>query len=312
VGLGPHTITLTANDGSSNNNGAGNTATTTVVFTVVDSTGPTFTLVPAAVTAYTGSGATTCDTTVDPGMATATDNCSAVTITRSPSGNTFPVGNTTITWTATDVAGNNSTATQIVTVVDNTPPTISCPSDITVYLPLNSTDTSMAVSYPAATANDNCPGTTIGYSIASGSVFPVGPTTVTATATDASGNTTSCSFTIKVLYDFTGFFSPISNTPTLNSVNAGKAIPIKFSLSGDKGLNIFAAGNPYTVSLNCNSSDPGVDVVETVNAGGSSLSFGGGQYIYTWKTENTWAGTCRQLVVTLNDGTVHVANFKFR
>ena len=312
VGLGPHTITLTANDGSSNNNGAGNTATTTVVFTVVDSTGPTFTLVPAAVTAYTGSGGTTCDTTVDPGMATATDNCSAVTITRSPSGNTFPVGNTTITWTATDVAGNNSTATQIVTVVDNTPPTISCPSDITVYLPLNSTDTSMAVSYPAATANDNCPGTTIGYSIASGSVFPVGPTTVTATATDASGNTTSCSFTIKVLYDFTGFFSPISNTPTLNSVNAGKAIPIKFSLSGDKGLNIFAVGNPYTVSLNCNSSDPGVDVIETVNAGGSSLSFGGGQYIYTWKTENTWAGTCRQLVVTLNDGTVHVANFKFR
>jgi len=170
----------------------------------------------------------------------------------------------------------------------------------------------MAVSYPAATANDNCPGTTIGYSIASGSVFPVGPTTVTATATDASGNTTSCSFTIKVLYDFAGFFSPISNTPTLNSVNAGKAIPIKFSLSGDKGLNIFAAGNPYTVSLNCNSSDPGVDVVETVNAGGSSLSFGGGQYIYTWKTENSWAGTCRQLVVTLNDGTVHVANFKFR
>ena len=312
VGLGPHTITLTANDGSSNNNGAGNTATTTVTFTVVDTSVPTFTLVPPNVTAYTGSGATTCETTVDPGMATATDNCGPVTITRSPSGNTFPVGNTTITWTANDGAGNSATATQIVTVVDNTPPAISCPANITVYLPPNSSATSMAVSYPAATASDNCPGTTIAYSIASGSVFPVGPTPVTATATDASGNSTSCTFTVTVLYNFTGFFSPVNNAPILNTVNAGRAIPVKFSLSGDKGLNIFAPDNPYTVSLNCSTSDPGVDVTETLTAGGSSLSFSGDQYNYVWKTEGSWAGTCRQLVVTLNDGTVHVANFRFR
>ena len=58
--------------------------------------------------------------------------------------------------------------------------------------------------------------------------------------------------------------------------------------------------------------DPGVDVTETVTAGGSSLSFSGDQYNYTWKTESSWAGTCRQLVVTLNDGSVHTANFKFK
>jgi uncharacterized repeat protein (TIGR01451 family) len=306
LGLGPHTIQLTANDG------AGNTTTISVTFTVVDTTPPAFTFVPAAVTAYTGAGATTCDTVVDPGTATASDNCGSVTITRSPAGNTFAVGTTTITWTAKDGANNTSTATQTVTVVDNTPPVVSCPANLTVYLPLNTTATSMAVSYPAATATDNCGGTTLAYSIASGSVFPVGPTPVTVTATDTHGNSASCSFTVTVLYDFTGFFSPVGNTPTLNAVNAGRAIPVKFSLSGNKGLNIFAANNPYTVSFNCATNDPGVDVTETLTAGGSSLSFGGDQYNYTWKTESSWAGTCRQLVVTLNDGSVHVANFKFK
>jgi hypothetical protein len=217
-----------------------------------------------------------------------------------------------LTYSATDAHGNTSSANQLVTVVDDTPPTISCPANVTVYLPLNSTATSMAVNYPAATASDNCGSVGITYSKNSGTVFPVGPTTVTVTATDTHNNSSSCQFTVTVLYDFTGFFSPVNNVPTLNSVNAGRAIPVKFSLSGNKGLNIFAAGNPYSVSFNCNTNDPGVDVTETVTAGGSSLSFGGDQYNYVWKTQSSWAGTCRQLVLTLNDGSVHVANFKFK
>jgi hypothetical protein len=324
LGLGSHTIHLTANDGSVSpgpdgiigtpDDIHGNSTTVAVTFTVNDTTPPTITA-PGPVTANTGSGATACNTVVSDavlGTPTTADNCGPVTVTRSPAGNTFPVGTTTITWTAKDGANNTSTATQTVTVVDNTPPVVSCPANITVYLPLNTTATSMAVSYPAATASDNCGGTTISYSVASGSVFPVGPTPVTVTATDTHGNSASCTFTVTVLYDFTGFFSPVGNTPTLNAVNAGRAIPVKFSLSGDKGLNIFAVNNPYTVSFNCSTNDPGVDVVETVTAGGSSLSFGGDQYIYTWKTDSSWAGTCRQLVITLNDGSVHVANFKFK
>jgi hypothetical protein len=183
-----------------------------------------------------------------------------------------------------------------------------------VQLPLNSTATSMTVSYPnPATATDNCAGAiTFNYSPASGSTFPVGPTTVTVTATDAHNNSATATFTVTVLYNFTGFFSPVGNLPTLNSVNAGRAIPVKFSLSGNKGLNIFAANNPYSVSFNCNNNDPGTDITETLNAGGSSLSFGGDQYNYVWKTESSWANTCRQLVITLNDGSIHRANFKFK
>jgi hypothetical protein len=314
VGLGSHTITLTANDGSSNNSGAGNTATVTTTFTVNDTTAPSFTFVPPSVTAYTGAGATTCDAQVDPGTATATDNCSTPSISRSPSGNTFPVGTTTVTWTATDAAGNQSTATQTVTVIDNTPPVISCPANITVYLPLHTSATSMNVSYPAATATDNCGVASIGYSIASGSVFNVGTTPVTATATDAAGNSASCTFTVTVLYDFTGFFAPVNNPPTLNVVQSGRAIPVKFSLSGNKGLGIFAANSPQVGVIACDASAPAADLTDTVTAGGSSLSYDAGsdQYIYVWKTDSSWAGSCRQLIVTLNDGSVHVANFKFK
>jgi hypothetical protein len=307
VGTGTTTVTVTATDA------AGHSASDTVVFTVNDTTAPTITA-PADVTAYTGPGATSCDAVVTLGSPTTSDNCAGVTVTRSPSGNTFGLGDTNVVWTATDAAGNTATATQKVTVIDNTPPVVTPPANIVVTLPANSSATSMAVSYPnPATATDNCAGAiTISYSPTSGSTFSVGTTTVTVSATDAHNNTGTATFTVTVLYNFTGFFSPVSNAPTLNSVNAGKAIPVKFSLSGDKGLNIFAANSPTSVSLSCSSSDPGVDVVETVNAGGSSLSYGGGQYNYVWKTESSWAGTCRQLRVTLNDGSVHVANFKFK
>lgn len=217
------------------------------------------------------------------------------------------------TFTATDSAGNSSSATQTITVADGTPPTISCPANIITHLPLNSTATSMPVTF-AATASDNCAAPVITYSQASGSSFPVGTTSVTATATDGGGNTASCTFTVTVLYNFTGFFSPVNNLPTLNAVNAGRAIPVKFSLSGNKGLSIFAANSPSSGPFACGSNDPAVDLTDTVTAGSSSLNYDASsdQYNYVWKTESSWAGTCRQLVVTLKDGSVYRANFKFK
>jgi len=100
--------------------------------------------------------------------------------------------------------------------------------------------------------------------------------------------------------------------PTLNQANAGKTIPVKFSLSGNKGLNIFAPDNPYSVSYNCVSGVQGVDIEETETSGGSTLTYSPDTYQYNWNTESSWAGTCRTLVVTLNDGSVHTANFKFK
>ena len=310
------TRTFTATDGAT----VPNSSSAVQVITVIDPTPPTI-AAPADVTLYTGAGATSCGVTVSNldtglGVAIADDNCDGETVARSgvPSGNTFPLGDTTVTYTVTDASGNTASDTQVVTVVDNTPPVVTPPANITVYLPLNSTATSMAVSYPnPATATDNCPGTiTFDYSPASGSTFSVGTSTVTVTATDAHNNSAQATFTVTVLYNFTGFFSPVNNPPVFNNVNAGRAIPVKFSLSGDKGLGIFPAGSPASQTIACDSSAPLADLEGTVSSGGSTLTYSPDQYHYNWKTDSSWAGTCRQLVVTLNDGSTHVAKFKFK
>ncbi|HKO98679.1 MAG TPA: PxKF domain-containing protein [Pyrinomonadaceae bacterium] len=227
----------------------------------------------------------------------------------------LPVGVHTITLTVTDTGGGSDTDDVVITVQDTQAPDITCPADVVVNLPMNSNATSMVVNYPAVTATDGCSSSvTVNSTPASGSVFPVGTTTVTATADDGAGHISNCSFTVTVQYNFAGFFQPVDNLPALNVVQAGRAIPVKFSLSGDKGLGIFAPGSPSSGPIACNSSDPAVDLEETVTAGGSSLSYNPStdQYIYVWKTDASWAGTCRQLVVELNDGTIHRANFKFK
>jgi hypothetical protein len=295
------TRTYTATDA------AGNTASDSQTITVIDTTAPTIALndpTPQVVechTSYTERGAT------------ASDNCSA-NFAATPSGtvDVNTVGTYTITYNATDAAGNAATpVTRTVTVVDTTKPVLSCPANVVVYLPLNSTDVSMPVSFPAPTATDSCdmsvPTTT---SHVSGSVFNAGTTIVTATATDDSGNSSSCSFSVTVLYNFTGFFSPIDNA-ALNQANAGRTIPIKFSLSGNKGLNIFAANFPASHQIACGSETVN-DVQDATTDSNSGLSYSPDQYHYNWKTNGAWAGTCRELVVKLNDGSTHTARFKFK
>jgi hypothetical protein len=299
---GSHTITLTVTDTG------GGSDSDDVVIDIVDTTAPVINITganPMTVECHTSFS--------DPG-ATATDGCAgSVSVTASGSVNANVPGTYIITYSATDGA-NPATATRTVNVVDTTAPVIACPANVVATLPPDSMATSMVVNYPAVTATDSCSSSlTVNSSPASGSVFPVGTTTVNATASDGT-NTATCSFTVTVRYNFTGFFPPISNLPVVNVVNAGRAIPIKFSLSGYKGLNIFAPNSPASGPIACNSSDEAVILQDTVNAGSSSLSYDASsdQYIYVWKTDPSWAGTCRQLVVQLNDGSIYRANFRFR
>jgi predicted extracellular nuclease len=115
-------------------------------------------------------------------------------------------------------------------------------------------------------------------------------------------------------YAFTGFLQPIDNDPVFNVAKAGSSFPVKFKLGGDQGLNIFLSGYPISQQISCDSSAPLDDIEQTVTAGGSSLSYDAttDTYSYVWKTSRSWAGTCRELVVILKDGSIHTAHFQFK
>src|SRR6266550_630569 len=113
---------------------------------------------------------------------------------------TYPKGVTTIVWTATDTAGNQSTCNQTVTIKDNEPPAISCPAAI-----VQNTDAGKCeavVSITAATATDNCPGAAV-VGVRNDSklltdAYPKGVTTIVWTATDTAGNHASCVQTVTI------------------------------------------------------------------------------------------------------------------
>ena len=142
----------------------------------------------------------------------------------------------------------------------------------------------------------------------------VGSHTFAVTGADIAGNSATATSTYKVVYGFSGFLQPVENLPALNIANAGSAIPVKFSLGGNQGLAIFAAGYPASSPIPCDESEPGTVIEETVTAGSSSLSYNAttGQYNYVWKTDRPWRGTCRMLVVRFNDGAEHRAKFRFK
>lgn len=142
----------------------------------------------------------------------------------------------------------------------------------------------------------------------------VGPKTFTVNAEDNAGNQSTRQVSYQVVYSFAGFFQPVYNLPLLNITNAGSSIPVKFSLSGNQGLGIFAPGYPVSGPIACDANELGSEIDETVTAGGSALSYDAGadQYSYVWKTNKAWKGTCRILVVRFNDGTDHFAKFRFK
>ncbi|HCU10728.1 MAG TPA: hypothetical protein DGB72_01215, partial [Gemmatimonadetes bacterium] len=136
---------------------------------------------------------------VSVGSATAEDNCHEVTVSGARSdggalGALYPVGVTTITWTATDASGNSASGTQTITVSDIEPPTIIVPADIAV----NATSSSGAVVTFAVNATDNVGVTSLSCDHNSGSVFQIGYTSINCVASDAAGHTTTGTFGVDV------------------------------------------------------------------------------------------------------------------
>lgn len=235
---------------------------------------------------------------------TCTDTLSDVASVDSPKTVSGEGANQSVSGTCTDKAGNSSSATFSTINIDKTAPVLA-----------PSVSPNLVLLFGTATANPNASDGLSGVASAScGTVdtSSVGAKTVSCTATDNAGNTAAVDAPYSVNYNFTGFFNPINNS-AVNVAKAGSGIPVKFSLSGNQGLGIMVSGSPSSQKISCDSSAPLDPVEETVTAGSSSLSYDAlaDQYVYVWKTDKAWAGTCRQLTVALNDGTSRSVNFKF-
>src|SRR5207245_2116238 len=179
--LGMTNVVWTADDTS------GNVANATQIVDVVDTTPPKLTPpkdIKAEATSLT-------DNAVDLGNATATD-IEPVTITNNAT-KAFPLGKTLVLWTATDGAGNKANGTQIVDVVDTTPPKLTPPKDIKAEA---TSLTDNAVDLRNATATDIEQVTLTNKAT---KTFPLGLTNVVWTAVDTSGNVANATQIVDVV-----------------------------------------------------------------------------------------------------------------
>ncbi len=171
------------------------------------------------------------------------------------SGSIFQVGMTTITFTVTDACGNSETCSFKVTV--NPAPTgditLVCNTDITVTEAVG--QTGAVVTYNAPSANTTCSlgglNVTRTAGPASGSVFPVGMTTITYVATDACGGSETCSFKVTVNPAPTGDITFTCNDD-INAVTAPNSggvavtfnIPTATTTCTAGGLSVVQTGGP--------------------------------------------------------------------
>jgi hypothetical protein len=140
-----------------------------------------------------------------------------------PPGSTFPPGVTKVTCTATDSFRNSASCSFQVTVTDTTPPAINCAANVRVTLPPGRKD--MRVDFDAPRASDSCGQTpAVTCTPASGTIFPLGTTSVTCKATDSGNLTSQCQFQVTV----------IEGTPPVVSCPG----PIEVECQGGGGMNV--------------------------------------------------------------------------
>lgn len=235
------------------------------------------------------------------------DACAAPQVLSTEGANQAVVGN------AADLAGNSATASLDGINIDLTPPlaTVTGVTQGAVYdlnsVPQAGCSTSDALSGVAAPAV---------LSITGGTSNGVGTYTVSCTgARDLAGNTASAAVSFAVHYVFTGFGSPIANHPAVNVIKAGQAVPVKFSLGGDHGLDVLLGGIANSTAIGCGTG-LALDMSELAvsNPGASQFTYDPQTttYQFNWKTEKSWSGSCRRLLVRLDDGTLHTADFRLR
>lgn len=206
-----------------------------------------------------------------------------------------------------DVAGNLSATSYLDVQVDAEPPVVTfdtCPStvelDATTEAAWSATDESSGLAGPSG-GSVPLPATTVGTHTVS-----------TPNVSDNVGHGAAAECTYRVVYAFQGFFPPVANPPDDNVVSAGRQVTVGFSLGGDQGLDVLATGYPQMGSIACGSTAL-LETGDPLATSGLSFTRGGeGRYSFSFRVERSWVGSCRQLVVKLDDGTYHRAVFRVR
>jgi hypothetical protein len=223
--------------------------------------------------------------------------------------------------TASDVAGNSSTASVGGIKIDQEPPTIT---GVNVS---NGLYTLGAAPRPSCTAADSYSGVaSCSVSVSGGLPNGVGNFSYTATATDNAGNTTRQTGSYRVIYNVPAgqafFLQPINDTAHMLTLNTsifkgGSTIPAKFQLRDAAG-NVVQAnsvpiwespvpGNPITAPVNESAYAAGGDTASTFRWDAS-----GQQYIYNWSTNGVRPGYYYRIGARLDDGQTYYVNIGLR
>ncbi|WP_194073286.1 HYR domain-containing protein, partial [Synechocystis sp. LEGE 06083] len=191
--IGTTTVTWTVVDN------AGNSATCEQTVTVVDLENPSIDC-PAAISQPADAGEAFATVTI--AVPTTDDNCAVASVSNSINGTndasgTYPLGQTTIVWTVTDIYGNETTCEQIITVADDQAPEIVCPADQNEVF--NASCAFILPDYTGlATATDNSDPVLVVTQNPAPGISVTGDTLVTLSTTDSAGNTSSCDFMVLV------------------------------------------------------------------------------------------------------------------
>jgi hypothetical protein len=224
------------------------------------------------------------------GTATVTDNVGVASVTRSPGGDLFSLGSTTVTWTATDDAGNSASARQAVTVTDAQAPSITVPADIDLAASSSVGTVIHGTDLGSSAASDNCPIVTVAVDgLPAGDLFPIGSTTVIWTATDASGNVASESQKVVVGYKVCPLYDPT------RTVRQGSTVPIKLQLCTTGGVNLSRAGVVVHAVALARTSGTAIGLLDDAGTANPDLDFrfdeSLGGYIFNLSTKELAAGT---------------------
>ena len=280
--LGTTTVTATATDP------AGNTAPSSFKVNIENNSVPVLPIIaPIALEAIGPNGAVATYS----GTAQDTVNGTDPVQFSPPSDSMLPLGQTTVTESATDSAGHTSTSSFVVTVEDTTPPTISALPNLV----LASTGPGGATATYSATASDLVSGSQpVTFSPPSGTLFPVGTTTVTAIAADAAGNVAASTFTVTVVQAPAVTGISVSQGPltggtivTITGSNLTYATLVKF---GTTAATNFVIDSATQITATSPAGIAGTVEVTVTTPGGTSATSSADRFTYVVVTTTTSVG----------------------